>query len=142
MHAIPKVCYGCSKRIYVWCLPPPATPLALSLPPSCFLPNPLSLRPHSTSCLSNSHLISSLDGYCSTVQGLLDWFEVDLGFTEHLFIQIDLCATSSLCNSHLISSLSYSHFISSLKHLLLIKYGVATVSRIDKIISLFCKRAL
>ena len=21
------------------------------------------------------------DGYCSTVQGLLDWFEVDLGFT-------------------------------------------------------------
>ena len=32
-----------------------------------------------------------LDGYCSTVQGLLDWFEVDLGFTELLFIQIDLC---------------------------------------------------
>jgi len=31
-----------------------------------------------------------LDGYCSTVQGLLDWFfEVDLGFTELLFIQID-----------------------------------------------------
>ena len=30
------------------------------------------------------------DGYCSTVQGLLDWFEVDLGFTELLFIQIDL----------------------------------------------------
>jgi len=25
-----------------------------------------------------------LDGYCSTVQGLLDWFEVDLGFTEQL----------------------------------------------------------
>ena len=24
------------------------------------------------------------DGYCSTVQGLLDWFEVDLGFTELL----------------------------------------------------------
>jgi len=34
---------------------------------------------------------SRLDGYCSTVQGLLDWFEVDLGFTELLFIQIDLC---------------------------------------------------
>jgi len=34
---------------------------------------------------------SSLDGYCSTVQGLLDWFEVDLGSTELLFIQIDLC---------------------------------------------------
>ena len=32
-----------------------------------------------------------LDGYCSTVQGLLDWFEVDLGFTELLVIQIDLC---------------------------------------------------
>jgi len=32
-----------------------------------------------------------LDGYCSTVQGLLDWFEVDLGFTEISFIQIDLC---------------------------------------------------
>ena len=32
-----------------------------------------------------------LDGDCSTVQGLLDWFEVDLGFTELLFIQIDLC---------------------------------------------------
>ena len=32
-----------------------------------------------------------LDEYCSTVQGLLDWFEVDLGFTELLFIQIDLC---------------------------------------------------
>ena len=34
---------------------------------------------------------SFLDGYCSTVQGLLDWFEVDLGFTELPFIQIDLC---------------------------------------------------
>jgi len=32
-----------------------------------------------------------LDGYCSTVQGLLDWFEVDLGFAELSFIQIDLC---------------------------------------------------
>jgi len=32
-----------------------------------------------------------LDGYCSTVQGLLDWFEVDLGFTKLLFIQTDLC---------------------------------------------------
>jgi len=30
-----------------------------------------------------------VDGYCSTVQGLLDWFEVDLGFTELSFIQID-----------------------------------------------------
>ena len=25
--------------------------------------------------------IRFFDGYCSTVQGLLDWFEVDLGFT-------------------------------------------------------------
>jgi len=32
-----------------------------------------------------------VDGYCSTVQGLLDWFEVDLGFSELSFIQIDLC---------------------------------------------------
>jgi len=34
-----------------------------------------------------------LDRYCSTVQGLLDldWFEVDLGFTRLLFIQIDVC---------------------------------------------------
>jgi len=34
--------------------------------------------------------LSFLDGYCSTVQGLLDWFEVDLGFTELSFIQIDV----------------------------------------------------
>jgi len=26
--------------------------------------------------------VDILDGYCSTVQGLLDWFEVDLGFTR------------------------------------------------------------
>jgi len=32
---------------------------------------------------------SFLDGYCSTIQDLLDWFEVDLGFTELLLIQID-----------------------------------------------------
>ena len=31
-----------------------------------------------------------LDGYCSTVQGLLDLFEVDLGFTKLLFIQTDV----------------------------------------------------
>jgi len=29
-----------------------------------------------------------LDGYCSTVQGLLDWFEVDLEFTELLLCDI------------------------------------------------------
>ena len=48
---------------------------------------------------------SFLDGYCSTVQGLLDWFEVDLGFTELLFIQIDLCV---LCVFVLYSRVSLS----------------------------------
>ena len=43
--------------------------------------------------------------YCSTVQGLLDWFEVDLGFTELSFIQIDLCV---LCVSVLYSRVSLS----------------------------------
>ena len=38
-----------------------------------------------------SHKQSFLDGYCSIVQGLLDWFELDLGFTELSFIQIGLC---------------------------------------------------
>ena len=38
-----------------------------------------------------------VDGYCSTVQGLLDWFEVDLKFTELLFIQIDLCVMGVVC---------------------------------------------
>jgi len=28
-------------------------------------------------------------------QGLLDWFEVDLGFTKLLFVQIDLCVLFS-----------------------------------------------
>ena len=41
--------------------------------------------------LTTSGRPTFLDWYCSTVQGLLDWFEVDLGFTELLFIQIDLC---------------------------------------------------
>ena len=31
------------------------------------------------------------DRYCNTVNGSLDWFEVDLGFTDLTFIQIDLC---------------------------------------------------
>ena len=46
-----------------------------------------------------------LDGYCSTVQGLLDWFEVDLGFTELSFIQIGLCV---LCDFVLYSRVSLS----------------------------------
>ena len=28
----------------------------------------------------NNNWVTFFDGYCSTVQGLLDWFEVDLGF--------------------------------------------------------------
>ena len=39
-------------------------------------------------------LYTVVDGKCSAVQGLLDWFEVDLGFTELLFIQIDLCVAA------------------------------------------------
>jgi len=34
------------------------------------------------------HITTFLDGYCSTVQGLLDWFKVDLGFTELCFIHV------------------------------------------------------
>jgi len=49
--------------------------------------------------------IAFLDGYCSTVQGLLDWFEVELGFTELSFIQIDLCV---LCVFVLYSCVSLS----------------------------------
>ena len=37
-------------------------------------------------CTQQRHIDAFLDGYCSTVQGLLDWFEVDLGFTELLFM--------------------------------------------------------
>jgi len=44
------------------------------------------------------------DGYC-TVQGLIDWFEVDLGFTELSFIQIVLCV---LCVFVLYSRVSLS----------------------------------
>ena len=51
-------------------------------------------------CYSHE-LFTILDGYCSTVQGLLDWFEVDRGFTVLLFIQIDLCVTH----------MNYSHVV-------------------------------
>ena len=37
---------------------------------------------------------SFVDGYWSTLQGLLDWFEVDLGFTELSFIQTNDCGMS------------------------------------------------
>ena len=39
----------------------------------------------------SSHIALFLMGTVSTVQDLLDWFEVDLGFTKLLFIQTDLC---------------------------------------------------
>ena len=51
-----------------------------------------------------------LDGYCSTVQGVLDWFEVDLGFAKLLFIQTDLC---SLLDSALAFESSALNFSSS-----------------------------
>ena len=47
----------------------------------------------------------AFDGYCSTLQGLLDWVEVDLGFTELLFIQIGLCV---MCGFVLYSPVSLS----------------------------------
>jgi len=34
-----------------------------------------------------------LEGYCSTVQGLLDWFEVDLGFPELVMFRL-ICVLS------------------------------------------------
>ena len=49
--------------------------------------------------------VITLDGYCSTVQGLLDWSEVDLGLTELSFIQIDLCV---VCDVVLNSRVSLS----------------------------------
>jgi len=58
------------------------------------------------SCVNLSDIVTFLDGYCSTVQGLLDWFEVDLGFTELLFIQIDLCV---MCVFVLYSPVSLLH---------------------------------
>jgi len=62
----------------------------------------LSHTHHSVS-LSQTHTF--VDGYCSTVQGLLDWFEVDLGFSELLFIEIDMCV---LCDFVLYSRVSLS----------------------------------
>jgi len=48
------------------------------------------------SCMKRGHcavLPTCFKGYCSTVQDLLDWFEVDLGFIELLFLQIDKCVS-------------------------------------------------
>ena len=50
-------------------------------------------------------MASFFDGYCSTVQCLLDRFEADFGFTELSFIQIDLCV---LCDFVLYSRVSLS----------------------------------
>ena len=58
-----------------------------------------------TSLIHHIRLIFFFDGYCNTVQGLLDWFEVDLGFTELSFIQINLCV---LCVFVLYSRVSLS----------------------------------
>ena len=32
--------------------------------------------------------LAFLDGYCSTIQGVLDWFEVDLGFPELVLFRL------------------------------------------------------
>ena len=62
--------------------------------------------PRHTYCMTRSYVWHVfLDGFCSTVQRLLDWFEVDLGFTELLFIQIRLCV---LCDFVLYSRVSLS----------------------------------
>ena len=37
------------------------------------------------------YLAAFVDGYCSTLQALLDCFELHLGFTDLLCIQIELC---------------------------------------------------
>jgi len=60
---------------------------------------------HDTQIQRSRHTHIFFDGYCSTVQGLLDWVEVDLGFTELSFIQIDLCV---LCSFVLYSRVSLS----------------------------------
>jgi len=113
-----------------------------------------------TQTCRNGHYVDEpqrnfLDGHCSTVQGLLDWFEVDLGFTELSFIQIDLCV---LCDfvSYSRVSLSSCPFLDILSMNLSAMhcsidqvyfennqvYRVALISRLLKIIGLFCKRAL
>jgi len=76
------------------------------------------------------NLYAFVDGYCSTVQGLLDWFEVDLGFTELSFIQIDLCV---LCVFVLCSrvSLSSCPFLDIL-HCLPRAVGVPLESALDQ----------
>jgi len=49
-------------------------------------------------------------GFCSTVHGLLDWFQIDGWFPEHIYHQINLCAVLlSVCYPLLsLSSCPYS----------------------------------
>jgi len=54
---------------------------------------------------------SFLDGYCSTLQGLLDWFEVDLRFTKLLFIQTDLCVNPTTRTFLYMYTCIYIHII-------------------------------
>jgi len=95
----------------------PSVPLLTLLQACCRLTKaagyyefiPFSLLLASLSCRAHSfvdgYCSTFVDGYCSTVQGLLDWFEVDLGFTELSLIQIDSCV---LCVSVLYSRVSLS----------------------------------
>ena len=79
-----------------------------------------------------------LEGYCSTVQGLRDWFEVDLGFPELVVFRLNCVFCVFLfCIPSRSPLVLFGHPLSC--HY---TYGVAAVSRIDKIIGLFCKRAL
>ena len=63
--------------------------LSLSLPLSL----PLSFFTHEHIYMCDMATIGCTfrDGYCKHCTGFVDWFEVDLGFTELLFIQIGLC---------------------------------------------------
>jgi len=63
---------------------------------------------HLCVCVARDVSLPFLDGYCSTVQGLLDWFEVDLGFTELLFIQIARMARD-VSHTHTNASLHVRH---------------------------------
>jgi len=47
-----------------------------------------------------------LDGYCSAVQGLLNWFKVDLGFTKLCVFRL-ICVPCDFMISSFVSSLSF-----------------------------------
>jgi len=46
--------------------------------------------------LKSNYLKAFLDGYCSTVQGLLDWFEVDLGSPELVLFGLNSASYDSM----------------------------------------------